>query len=229
MNQRPGHSRYLRRGYVAPDELVNDEIHGSRWFYFPGPVAALVIFGVFDYAAGSAAYPRLIGIPYLTPLLTRFNIPGIGTNVSPQLILLGVGGLLTLLAVLWFIVRLVEWAGDVYAVTSTRLVEQDGIVTHVIREIPLSQVRDVDVHQKSLVARVFRYGTLSINSLQTSRSGAQAIPEKPIMNPRDPRAAAAGVELWIGIPNPVKIQQEIEVATEKLQRTGSVSNPVTRL
>ncbi|HYK92517.1 MAG TPA: PH domain-containing protein, partial [Thermoplasmata archaeon] len=132
------------------------------------------------------------------------------------LLVLAVLGLLTVAALAWLATRWGEWLSDVYVVTSDRLIEQTGLVRHEIREIPLDQVRNIDVDQVSLVARAFGYGSLRINSLQTGRSGGQAVPLVHTMNPRNIAADAAGVEFWVGVPDPLKIQRRIEWAHEGL-------------
>jgi PH (Pleckstrin Homology) domain-containing protein len=216
-------SKLLRDGVLTPTECVKTEVHASRWFYFPGPIAALLLLAFFDYAAASGVFPSLPGVPQVTTFLSGLPIHLLPGSAGPSILLLGIFVGLSILAAYWWLSRFLEWASDVYVVTNDRLIEQSGIVRHEIREIPLSQVRNIDVDQASLIARVLRYGSLRINSLQTGKSGGRVSLEPHVLNPRAPEAEAAGVELWVGVPNPIRLQEQIEEVREGREPQGSTN------
>jgi Bacterial PH domain len=224
----PGQSKYLRSGYLSPRERVQIETHASKWFYFPGPVFAILVFLVLDYAAAAAAFSILPGLPVLTRSIRGLPIHIFSGPTGAAVLLLIIFVVLTLVASYWCLSRFFDWASDVYVVTDDRLIEQTGIIRHEIREIPLAQVRNIDVDQASLVARVFRYGSLKINSLQTAQSGGHLLLEPHVLNPRAPEAEGAGVEQWIGIPDPLGIQERIEEVHAHLEPTRPDPKPPSR-
>jgi uncharacterized membrane protein YdbT with pleckstrin-like domain len=88
------------------------------------------------------------------------------------------------------------WVRTVYAVTSNRVIVQKGILGKDFHEIPVSQVRGVDVHQ-SFGQRILGYGTVRVSS-----EGGSAI----------------GSEDWRGIPKPFRFQKMIEDAGQGVAR-----------
>jgi hypothetical protein len=172
----------------------------------------LLVLLALDYAATAGAFPELPALPYVTPFFRGLPIHLLKGPAGASVVCLAVFAVLTIAVVFWAFARYLEWTSDVYAVTYDRLVEQKGVILHEIREIPLSQIRSVDVDQGTLAARILKYGSLRINSLQTAQSGGRMSlePRLHILNPRSPEAKAAGVELWVGIPDPLGVQQKIE-------------------
>jgi len=106
--------------------------------------------------------------------------------------------ILFLVGLLWILIRFLRWISTVYAVTSRRVIVQKGILGRNFDEIPVTQVRGVDVHQ-SVVQRMLGYGTVRVSSEGGSR---------------------VGNEDWEGIPKPFRFQKDIENATQNL------TNPV---
>ncbi len=178
---------HLKSTYMAPGEVLHLETRATKLFYFPGPVAALLIFLFLDYAWASAlgAVP---GIPLLTNALQ--HLPNAPTPYRYYAFLLFL--FITLLIALWILVRWLRWIRTVYAVTDHRVIRQKGIVSRDVDEIPLAQVRGVDVHQTGW-ERVLHYGTIRV-----SAEGGAAI----------------GNEEWQGIPNPFQLQRTIETAMQ---------------
>jgi len=247
----PGHSRYLRAGYLAPTERVLYETHPSKWFYFWRLSFYLAIVAVVDYllaARGLASLPL--------PGAVRAAVDRIPTNhwagpVGPYLLLLVVAGLFTLhCAVRWWRTTW-EWWSDTYVVTDDRVIEQKGVVLHTFQEIPVRQIRDVDVHQETFGSRFLGYGTLRLKSLGEvemadgvlnpseatyARSGGRILPKAAfprvhggeIFNPRSEVAKSSGVEWWVGVPNPLKIERAIEEgirATERIDAATAAPPP----
>ena len=231
----------LRHGYLASGERVLFETHPSKWWYFVGPVFWGGILAIFDYIVAARA---MASMPWAKPISTAL------APISPSLL----GAIAVVINVAWLVwlgLRTYDWAWRAYVVTDDRIIQQDGIVTHVIQEIPIRQIRDVDVFQKSLWARAFRYGNLRFKSLTevelpdlTSRFGELTADYSPRgnirephaassddpfsthYNPRDKKAMETGVEWWIGVPNPFAIERLVEARSRApVEVTAPTSSP----
>jgi membrane protein YdbS with pleckstrin-like domain len=170
----PAPSRLLRPGTLTAQEQVLLETRATGLFYFPGPIVFLIVIGallVFASTSGALSGIRIAG----TSLATYV--------VDLLLILLIVG-------FLWLFVRYLRWISTVYAVTSRRVILQRGIFSRNFDEIPILQVRGVDVHQ-GVLQRLLGYGSVRVSS-----EGGRTI----------------GNELWGGIPRPFRLQKIIENA-----------------
>jgi hypothetical protein len=241
LTPRPGHSRLLRRHFLTPSERVLLETHPSKWFYFPWPTVAAFVVLVLDYLALARAYPGLPQVPKVSHWLATLPY---SAQVPWTIVIGGVASLLTVCVALWIAYRVYRWAGQTYAVTDDRIVEQKGIVRHVIQEIPIRQIRDVDVYQKKLTARVLRYGTLRFKSLSeidspdylVDSAGMRAVPGPGAVksrfdllehtyDPEDELARASGVEWWVGVPNPFRIERTIEDLLRNAPTMGAPAPP----
>jgi hypothetical protein len=189
-------TKYLRQQYLANGEVVRAETRATMFHYFPGPIFALLVIAVLDYSAAAARDTWLPAVPGLTPLFS--GIPA-GGGWSGATYVLGFFGILTLAAVLLLVVRYLQWIRSVYAVTSSRVIIQKGVFARDLEEIPISQVRGIEVHQ-TFVHRLLGYGTLRVSS----EGGSQV-----------------GNEDWIGIPQPFNFQRIIENASQNLARGQS--------
>jgi membrane protein YdbS with pleckstrin-like domain len=223
-----GKSHMLRRGFLSPSEKVLIETHASKWFFFPGPVVALVLLLVADYVAATGVFRWLPGIPRVTSWMTSIHIPFIGGTVGLPTVLLLIALVATLGVGLWTVSRMLEWISDVYAVTNERLIKQQGIITHNFKDIPIKQIHTVEVLQKKLSARILKYGTLEMNSLAnlseaeaaTQSQGPMQVNRRvldPYVNPRNDIIDEVGVEKWFSVPDPIRIQRTIERAAEELE------------
>jgi hypothetical protein len=128
-------------------------------------------------------------------------------------------------------------------------------VKHIIEEIPLQQVRDMNVYQQSFWARVFRVGTIRVQSLSEfsfppelpdqheKRAALEKLPPvtkaaiaksgvlhyrdfeelKYILDPKEYLARASGIEWWVGVPNPFRIERLTQSATRGFYHPGSVA------
>jgi hypothetical protein len=241
---RPGESRLIRRHYLEPQEQVIIETHPSRWFYFPGPVSAAILVAFIDYWLGTRVDSAWPPLGALTQWLTHVPNPDLGFGLTPLTLL----AIVLSLAVVGFTLgRWYLWAADTYAVTNERLIEQKGIFRHVIEEIPLQQVRDMNVYQRSFWARVFRVGTIRVQSLSeielppavttpaVTRAGETAGISplytfkslEKILDPKDELARASGIEWWVGVPDPFGIERKTQSATRAASRPGTASGTST--
>lgn len=209
----PGRSRLLRRHFLAPQEQVKLETHPSKWWYFWHPFLAALPLVLFDYLVIARADPSL-------PLSSWLGGPSFlaGTGWTHALETLAI--ILTFAWFVWVGWMFYLWVGQTYAVTDERIIQQVGIVRHDIQEIPIRQIRDVEVFQPKVVARILRYGTLRFKSLSEVEPPPQD-PTKPRLrhpfetdlDPRTPLARRSGVEWWIGVPNPFRIERTVQVET----------------
>ena len=174
-----GMPRYLKATYLANDEYLLEETRATKLFYFPGPLAWTIVW---------AAIAVLLLAPRFH--LTLVPLP----TVLPARIWRYLGyaaGLLALAGVIGILIRYLRWISTVYAVTSRRVIVQKGILGRNFDEIPILQVRGVDVHQ-TFGERLLRYGSVRVSS-----EGGVTL----------------GNEDWRGIPRPFKFQRIIENAT----------------
>ncbi|MHB1434744.1 MAG: PH domain-containing protein [Thermoplasmata archaeon] len=182
--------RHFKAAYLAQEERLLAETRGTALFYLPKPIAASILFGILAYAA-AAVRPGWPGVPYLTPLFARGPVL---FGIGPGTYLLIPFLLLLLASLLWLLYRYVRWISTVYAVTTTRVALQHGIFSRSFEEMPLLQLRSVDVHQ-SVGQRILRYGTIRVSS----ESGA-----------------SLGNQDWQGVPHPFRFQKVIEDARARL-------------
>lgn len=149
------------------------ETRGTGWYYFPGPVAFLVLIGIL-----------------LVLFESTFPTYSLGTSSSRSIVLEGLL-VLFLLGLIWLLYRYILWISTVYAVTNRRVIVQRGILSLEMNEIPVEQVRGVDVYQ-SIVQRLLGYGRMKVSS-ESGRT--------------------LGNEDWVGVPNPFQFQKLIENAS----------------
>jgi hypothetical protein len=218
--QAPGHSKLLRRHFLSPSEQVLLETHPSKWWYLPQVIVAAAFLAFFDYLVLAKIDSGLPQVALVSSWLARLPYP----SIIPWSLLLGsLAILLTVAWAAWAAWKFYRWASQTYAVTDERVVEQKGIIRHVIQEIPLRQIRDVDVFQKSLIARMFRYGNLRFKSLSwiESPQGSRFDKLSEVYDPENDEARESGVEWWVCVPNPFLIERTVEEATRATVGSGS--------
>lgn len=188
--------KLLKATYLAGGEALLRETRATGLFYLPGPILTLLLLAVVDYGAAGAHYGGF-GLPWLTSGIS--SLPTLGSYAPGAYVFLFFL-FLTVLALLWLLVRYLRWISTVYAVTTHRVIVQKGILGRDFEEIPIPQVRGVDVHQTA-VQRLLRYGTVQVSS---------------------EGGASIGNEEWKGIPRPFDFQRLVEAANQSLAR-GAVA------
>jgi uncharacterized membrane protein YdbT with pleckstrin-like domain len=186
--------RLLKATYLADQEYLLEETRATGLFYFPGPVAWLLLFGILTYLTEAARFGWTGKIAAYASALHRL---GSGNERYIGYLF----AFLFLLGLLWLFARYLRWIRTVFAVTSRRVIIQRGILGRDFDEIPVLQVRGVDVHQ-SVGERILGYGTVRVSSEGGSRLGN---------------------EDWRGIPKPFRFQKLIESASQ-----GSAPAPPSR-
>ena len=202
--------KLLKTTYLAEGEALLRETRATRLFYFPGPVFGLIVFALLDWGAVAGRY-GWPGIPVYSSLVARIPASGL----DPQLIVIGLLGFITFLTLLWFVARYLHYVSRVYAITSNRVIVQRGIIGRDFEEIPLNQIRGVDVRQTGW-QRLLRYGSVYLSA---DRGHMVSEGVDPIGN-----------EEWKGIPKPFEFQRMVEAATQSLIRgqTGAGPYPPSR-
>lgn len=178
--------RLLRAAYLAETEGLLRETRATALFYLPGPVFWFIVVAIADWAALGLSY-SWAGIGPITSELRSLS------NGNDRFVSL-LFAFLTLVVLLWLLVRYLRWVSRVYAVTTHRVIIQRGIFSRDFDEIPIPQVRGVDVHQR-VFQRMLGYGTVRVSS-----EGGTHL----------------GNEDWEGIPKPFEFQRLIESANQAI-------------
>ena len=192
----------LKATYLADQEYLLEETRASKLLYFPGPVAWTVVFLILTALTLGASRGWAPVPTYRSALWTLAG----WAHLSHSDLAYYLGAffaVLLLVGLLWTAVRYVRWIRTVYAVTSRRVIVQRGILGRNFDEIPVTQVRGVDVHQ-TFGERLLGYGTIRVSSEGGTR---------------------VGNEDWIGIPKPFKFQKWVENATEAIQTPSGAPAP----
>ncbi|HYA57227.1 MAG TPA: PH domain-containing protein [Thermoplasmata archaeon] len=177
--------KHLKATYLADQEYLLEETRATGLFYFPGPVLWLIVFGLLGWWT-TAWYKGWGGqLSVYSNLLQKLP-----SSVHRYVFYLF--ALLILVGLLFLLVRYLRWIRTVYAVTSRRVIVQRGIFGRDFDEIPVLQVRGVDVRQ-TVGQRILGYGTVRVSSEGGSRLGN---------------------EDWKGIPKPFRFQKLIENAAQ---------------
>lgn len=193
--------RLLKATYMADQEYLLDETRATGLFYFPGVVVWLIIFGLLSFFTAAAAYGWSGQIAsYSSALSTLAGWVHLSTGTLDRYVLY-IFLFLVVIGLLRLVARYLRWIATVYAVTNRRVIVQKGILGKDFDEIPVLQVRGVDVKQ-TFGQRILGYGTIRVSSEGGSR---------------------VGNEDWVGIPRPFKFQKVIENATAGLQSPGPVA------
>jgi uncharacterized membrane protein YdbT with pleckstrin-like domain len=187
--------RLLKATYLADQEYLLDETRATKLYYFPAPVLWTVFWAVVTYLAAAPIYnlPGRISLPSVLQSVVN-AVPSVA---HPYIVILLL--ILVLVGFLWLLIRYFRWIRTVYAVTSRRVIVQRGILGKDFDEIPVQQVRGVDVHQ-SFGQRILGYGTVRVSSEGGTR---------------------VGNEDWLGIPKPFRFQKLIENATQGVTTPSS--------
>ena len=193
--------RLLKATYLANQEYLLAETRATKLFYFPGPILWILITGALALVSAAARFGWSLSIGAWNSAIS--TLAGwIHLNASTlELYLLILFAFLVLLGLLFLAIRYLRWVRTVYAVTSRRVIVQRGILAKDFDEIPVTQVRGVDVHQ-SFGERLLGYGSVRVSSEGGPRLGN---------------------EDWKGIPKPFRFQKLIENATVSANAPPSAS------
>jgi uncharacterized membrane protein YdbT with pleckstrin-like domain len=124
---------------LNPNETIALDLH-PHWWYFSGPVMALVV--------------SIIGGIWA---LTTDS----GSNVGKAMRIVFLAALV--ITAIWVVVRYLKWMTTHFVITSHRLIFRTGVLAKNGIEIPLERVNNVNFHQ-SVFERVLGAGDLLIES-----------------------------------------------------------------
>ncbi len=190
--------KHLKATYLADGEYLLEETRATKWYYFPGPLLWALIFGALTLFSAEAAYS---GSTSTLAQDASLHFISSDSNFAKYVTLFY--AVIFLVVLLWLVVRYLRWIRTVYAVTSRRVIIQKGILGRDFDEIPVTQVRGVDVHQR-FFQRILGYGSVRVSSEGGTR---------------------VGNEDWLGIPKPFRFQKFIENATQALTNPTYPSYP----
>jgi uncharacterized membrane protein YdbT with pleckstrin-like domain len=193
--------KLLKATYLADEEFLLEETRATKLYYFPGPILWIFVMGLLTLFSAAYYYGWTFQVTQWGNFL--HDIFGGASNNTPYKWVVVFFLFLVLVGLIWLMVRTLRWIRTVYAVTSNRVIIQKGILGKDFHEIPVTQVRGVDVHQ-SFGQRILGYGTVHVSS----EGGSQL-----------------GNEDWKGIPKPFRFQKMIEDASQGVARNqGHGSN-----
>ena len=190
--------KLLKATYLGDQEFLLEETRASKLLYFPGPVLWTLVFGGLTYLTWAVRQGWWTLRLYRSALTTLSSWVHLARS-DVAAYLGAVFAVLVLVGLLWITVRYVRWIRTVYAVTSRRVIVQRGILGRNFDEIPVTQVRGVDVRQ-TVGQRILGYGTIRVSSEENVRIGN---------------------EDWVGIPKPFRFQKWVENATDAIQTPGT--------
>ncbi|MXP23140.1 PH domain-containing protein [Gordonia sp. HNM0687] len=145
------------RENLAPGEEIVLHRH-PHWKCLVGP---FLLFVVFTAAAG-----LLAGV-----------ITGADLGSTTRLVLLGIVGVLWLVAFGWFFIRpLVSWGTTHFVLTDRRVIFRNGIITRSGIDIPIRRISTVEFRH-GLIDRLLRTGTLIIESASDEPLAFDDIPQ----------------------------------------------------
>ncbi len=126
---------------------------GLFFIYLTGGLIGLITVGTFLFLASSAT---------VTDVLVDL---GLSVRVS-QLVLLITGAVLTLVILAATIINAILYENNVIFVTNEKIAQilYNTIFDRKISQLSIGDVQDVTVSQKGILARIFNYGTLVIET-----------------------------------------------------------------
>jgi membrane protein YdbS with pleckstrin-like domain len=187
--------RLLKATYLADQEYLLEETRATKLYYFPRPICWILIFGLLSLFTAAYVY-GWSGVQISAYNTALGDAAKVNSNLPTYLLYLW--AFLLLVGVIMLVVRYLRWIRTVYAVTSHRVIVQKGILGKDFHEIPVTQVRGVDVRQ-GFFQRMLGYGTVRVSS-----EGGSTL----------------GNEDWKGIPKPFRFQKMIENASQGVMQTA---------
>ncbi len=97
----------------------------------------------------------------------------------------------------WAIVTWFRWMATTFTITNQRVILEEGLLSRSSKVIPIDRVQDVSMRQ-SLVARIFRYGSVEIDA-----------------------AGSQGREVLDHVPSPEAFRDQVFVESERMRRESA--------
>jgi membrane protein YdbS with pleckstrin-like domain len=138
---------FSRRQLNEGEEVVVDV--RPHWWYLSGPAAVLVVVIAGSIAVVVASVPSWVGWVALVALIVAAG---------------------------WLVIRYTRWVTTRLVVTTSRIIERQGIVARRGREIPLTALTNIGYHQ-TIFDRMIGAGDVVIES--AGRDGQETFPDLP--------------------------------------------------
>jgi uncharacterized membrane protein YdbT with pleckstrin-like domain len=71
--------------------------------------------------------------------------------------------IISLLAIIYFIIKYFEWKANVWVVTSSRVIDETGLVRHFAKESPLEKINNISYDQ-NIWGRILNFGHVKIQT-----------------------------------------------------------------
>jgi membrane protein YdbS with pleckstrin-like domain len=71
--------------------------------------------------------------------------------------------IIALVAIIYFLIKYFEWRCNIWVVTSSRVIDETGLVRHFAKESPLEKINNVSYDQ-SIWGRIFNFGHVEIQT-----------------------------------------------------------------
>ncbi len=194
-----GYVRYARRLLNDGEDVIVDT--RPHWWYLAAPVTALLVVIVGAVASAIEGTPSWVSWLLLAALA---------------------------LTTLWLLSRYLRWVTTRLVVTTSRIIEQKGIIARSGREIPLSALTDIGYRQ-NIFDRIIRAGDVLIES--AGRDSQESFPDLP--NPArihnviftQMQLLRSGPSTWPGggAANPPSIPAQID-HLDQLRRRGVITD-----
>jgi membrane protein YdbS with pleckstrin-like domain len=108
------------------------------------------------------------------------------------------GWIISLVAVGFLVVRYFQWKANIWVVTSSRVIDENGFLRHYAKESPLEKINNVSYDQ-GIWGRILNYGHVEIQT-----------------------AAQVGATDYYNVHHPKKLKDTITQAQTDLQRSQAV-------
>jgi uncharacterized membrane protein YdbT with pleckstrin-like domain len=119
-------------------------------------------------------WPALFLIVGIKIILLEKTLTPTATASNPSS---SIGGFFMLIGILWFVLALIDFLNNEYAVTDKRIIIKVGMIKRTTLEMNKEKVESILVDQ-SILGRMFNYGTLIV-----SGTGSTKQPFKHISDP----------------------------------------------
>lgn len=105
-----------------------------------------------------------VGAVIATSVLYYWRVKGEISLLTPGMIFL-IGAGLTMLAVLWWIYRFIDWSNDIYRVTPDKIIDSERrpLGSEITKSAPLENIIGLEYEQRGFLGVVLNFGNVIIN------------------------------------------------------------------
>lgn len=123
----------------------------------------------------------LLALPIVVGILLKTQLPTWLENETTFMALVLLGSAYYLGILIFFFTNFIDFYLDIFIVTNDRLIdmEQNGLFSRTVAEVDLYQIQDVTSEVKGILATMFNYGDMTIQTAGT-------LPKFIVHNIKDP-------------------------------------------